>query len=119
AGLLVATSGRTGEVLWQNNNIPAAERLGFCTAATPLVTTETSELPSGDLDGDRIADLLVWKRSSGRVSQMAPLHAISGKSGRTLWNVAEFPMHGLAHVLAAETHDLNQDGQLEVLWLVA
>lgn len=118
-GTLVATSGLSGGELWQSRVVPSDGSLGFRSAGDRRLRGDLGPRSSGDLNGDGITDILLWKRAAGRLSEMGPLYAVSGRTGELLWNAREIEVHGLANVIAAEPDDLDGDGRLEVAWLVA
>lgn len=98
-----ANSGATGRQLWSSR--PEAFRPG------------SRVLPAGgDLNGDGVEDLLGWSDASSYGGATEKLYALSGKTGRLLWNASEITAHRVSSGLA-EAHDLDGDGRLEVLWL--
>ncbi|MEX2026689.1 MAG: VCBS repeat-containing protein, partial [Pirellulaceae bacterium] len=105
-GSLVVTSGRSGKSLWQ-----CKLESGYqCRGARPA---------GADLDSDGTEDLLAWTDTSGPRRRSYPFHAISGRSGRVLWNAGEIDAQMVGGVLTATAADLDRDGKAEVIWVVA
>jgi predicted Ser/Thr protein kinase len=105
-GWLVASSGRSGQSLWQIK-LDSGYR---ATGARPA---------GADLDGDGTEDLLAWTDTSGPRRLSFPFHAVSGKSGRVLWNAREIDAQMVQGVPTATAADLDRDGKPEVIWIVA
>jgi predicted Ser/Thr protein kinase len=105
-GTVVAASGRNGQPLWQVKLVSGYR----CVGARPAGV---------DLDGDGTEDLLAWTDTSGPRRLSYPFHAISGKSGRVLWNSPDISAQMVAGVPAAAAADLDRDGKPEVIWMVA
>jgi outer membrane protein assembly factor BamB len=104
-----AVSGRDGRALWHAR----IQGLSSPHQADRMVTAAP---PDGDLDGDDLADVLLF--TPGWPQGEAPLRAFSGKTGRRLWaasdlRVGERERIASAHVL--ECRDLDGDGKPEVL----
>ncbi len=98
-------SGRDGEVLWH------ASVNGMDTAANSVVIED-------DLDRDAVPDVLVYDDTSGSSSSgiaSYPLHAISGRTGETLWS-ADLPTYVTHGALLAESRDLDGDGRPEIVY---
>ena len=109
---LVATSGSSGKLLWRTeiNNDWREFQARSAAANTDAV---------GDLDGDGIGDLLCWTFISRYREKAQPFFAISGKTGRRLWTAQDIGVQIVHKVLTAESHDLDGDGQLEVLLIAS
>ena len=105
-GSVVSTSGRSGKSLWQVT-LDSGYR---CTGARAA---------GADLDGDGTEDLLAWTDTSGPRRRSYPFHAISGKSGRILWNARDLEAQMIQGVVTSTAADLNHDGKPEVVWTVA
>jgi len=69
----------------------------------------------GDLDGDGTADLLGCAAQTTRSGRFRPLHAISGRTGVTLWS-ADIEVTRIEDVLALDVRDLDRDGLPEVIF---
>jgi hypothetical protein len=80
----------------------------------------TPPLPAGDLDGDGVADILVFRPTTADNMDDSPLRAYSGKDGRRLW-VASDLGGTLKHdrwvcwCTFLECRDLDGDGRPEIL----
>jgi hypothetical protein len=70
-----AVAGADGRVLWQSDLV--------------AVQAQATPTPTGDLDGDGVADVLVVLPRDGRWP--GPLVALSGRGGRRLWTSRDFP----------------------------
>ncbi len=122
-GTLLVTSGATGRELWRSTAIRATSDLGVQAAGSPEGIPVTNAISAGasrlagDYDGDGIVDLLVWERAAGGRGTIAPLHAVSGRSGKRLWTASEVNVRMIAATLALESRDLDGDGREEVVWL--
>jgi outer membrane protein assembly factor BamB/predicted Ser/Thr protein kinase len=122
-GTLLATSGATGRELWRSTAIRATSDLGVQAAGSPAAEPKantgslTGGRLAGDYDADGIVDLLVWERAAGGRGTIAPLHAVSGRTGKRLWTASEVNVRMIAATLALESRDLDGDGREEVVWL--
>ncbi|HZL89320.1 MAG TPA: protein kinase [Pirellulaceae bacterium] len=105
-GTLIASSGRSGRVLWQSRLSQFPVEAGWQAAGA-------------DLDGDKTEDLLTWSPTAGHRRKELPLFAMSGRTGKVLWNSPQIDARFLSIVLAATTADLDADGKPEAVWMVA
>lgn len=119
-GTLIATDGRSGQEIWRSRPLPAVDILQVH-AATDDTLLSLDDSPSSDHDFDRDgnSDLLVTDRSSGGRGDIAPLHAISGKTGKRLWSISDVHAKQIGGTLNVTVRDLEGDGQPEVVWLAA
>lgn len=101
---MTAISGQTGRPLWTAQG--PSEHRGL-----------NLKIAGSDLNGDGIDDLLAWDHVSMYMRQNSPFSAISGKTGRVLWEAQEITAQQLESILSVEAHDLDGDGKPEVLWL--
>jgi hypothetical protein len=107
---MFAVSGRDGRALW-HARIPG---MSSPHQADRMVTAAP---PDGDLDGDDLADVLLF--TPGWPQGEAPLRALSGRTGRLLWaaddlQVRERERISFAHLL--ECRDLDGDGKPKVVF---
>jgi hypothetical protein len=132
-GSVAAVSGLDGRTLWRADNPPEPVGGGGSTWE-PIPSLDSSALdpnapPSADLDGDGADDLLLGVtqglgRFGTRPEDVAiPIRALSGRTGRTLWEVPPLRIHGLASndgaaPMFARFPDLDGDGAPEVLAVV-
>ncbi len=127
-----AISGRDGRVLWQREiqdgqRHPPWEQTMF-TGMHPLLPRERSERSSliagaagFDLDGDGVPDLLVTGKSNTNYMHhepFSPLLAVSGRTGQRLW-AADIAVEIWNGPQLLQCHDLDGDGQKEVLFVSA
>src|SRR5262249_39382436 len=109
---LFAVSGSDGRVLWHSQL-----DLGSYSLVHPMATAAP---PDGDLDGDGLADVVLFTQPLWTASdRQSPLRAFSGKTGRRLWEAQDLRVREgediqFAHLL--ECHDLDGDGRPEVLF---
>lgn len=101
-GYLEAVSGSDGHSLWQTQ--------------LPARSHGQKIVPLGaDLNGDNIPDLIAVPASNHVGSSVyTPFHAISGRDGRLLWT-ADIECNVASPNTWVQTHDLDQDGQMEVV----
>jgi outer membrane protein assembly factor BamB len=98
-----ASSGATGKQLW--------------TSPPSQFRSEARLHPAGaDLNGDEIEDLVGWSEATSYGGAYEKLFALSGKTGRLLWNASDVTAHRVTSGIV-EAHDLDGDGDREVLWL--
>ena len=124
-GTLRATNGATGKELWRCSELRATSEWGIQHAGfsgyTNTFTVPSSDAErrvEGDLNDDGYVDLLVYETHiSNRV--VSPLHAVSGKSGRRLWTLQDVLVRAIDGSVALQSVDLDHDGLLEIVWLVA
>jgi outer membrane protein assembly factor BamB len=101
-----ALSGRDGRPLWE--------------AATGGLMKTVAPLPDGDLDGDKVPDILVLEENTAG-SGTGSLHALSGRSGRRLWSSPVRPRWGEqvyfwnGRTAYVRCHRLTADGPPDVL----
>jgi hypothetical protein len=122
-----AISGRDGRPLWEAARVEPAP---FGTRGDGNRLQPPGR--PGDLDGDGVPDLLCFPEGSRRWSLGGdrtapipfPLQALSGRTGRRLWQAPDLDQLGTGissgydirpWILAAQGHDLDGDGRLEVL----
>jgi tRNA A-37 threonylcarbamoyl transferase component Bud32/outer membrane protein assembly factor BamB len=77
-------------------------------------------LPEGDLDSDRTADLLVFRKAGWDAPVTSPLRAYSGKDGRKLWTAAgiqgTLPEHNyVSECFCLQSRHLENNGQPKVV----
>jgi outer membrane protein assembly factor BamB/predicted Ser/Thr protein kinase len=122
-GTLLATSGASGRELWRSTAIRSSSDVGVQAAGSLPPGDDTrpngtvAQRLAGDFDGDGIVDLLVWERVAGGRGTIAPLHAVSGRSGKRIWTASEVNVRMIAATLALESRDLDGNGTEEVVWL--
>jgi hypothetical protein len=95
----VARSGRDGRVLWKSLLDPWDT--GYDQERGEDYWLKTFPLPSGDLDGDGTADVVV---SASRVAvgqtrraATVPIQLLSGRTGQRLWSAGPLPLDFEAH----------------------
>jgi tRNA A-37 threonylcarbamoyl transferase component Bud32/outer membrane protein assembly factor BamB len=117
-GQTQAISGRTGRVIWQRTINDAQKH-------TPWEQSMYTRLqplgPGGDLDGDGVPDLLATGRSNcifSREGTFPPLLAVSGKTGRRLWET-DLAVELWAGPQVLECRDLDRDGKPEIVFVSA
>jgi hypothetical protein len=112
--------------LWRRPGIwrPAAERPGSQSNDNPkLVPYIAPPLPHGDLDGDGIPDVLIFRpfRPAGADTERASLRACSGQSGRRLWQVEAADLglgrdDEITQLFGLECRDLEGKGRPAVVF---
>jgi outer membrane protein assembly factor BamB len=84
-------------------------------ADTAIAGVPASAAGLGDLDGDGTTDLLGYAGHTSRGGRFRPLHALSGRTGATLWS-ADIAVTRIGDVLALDVRDLDRDGMPEVIF---
>ena len=111
---------RTGAVLWRSQISENGREFQVRSAnSRPLGSADSNGVGNADLNGDGIDDLLGWTYVSHHRRQASPFFAVSGKTGKKLWEASEIAVQMLTGVCHVAAHDLDGDGQPEVLWLAA
>jgi outer membrane protein assembly factor BamB len=106
-GTFRAFSGKDAAVLW------TADVRNLLTSERRLQVAAQASI--GDLNGDGIADLIVYQDDGVTLAPVSVLHALSGRSGRRLWS-SEFKARLMPGVLRIASVDLDHDGVEEILW---
>lgn len=115
---LIATSGRTGKRLWTRELNKQLYENRFRSLVPSRRGHRSQSEVQADLDGDGSNDLLAWGHGAGG-KLVAPFHAISGKTGRVLWNSKSLKCQTMVTVLAAESHNLQGKQERDVLILAS
>ena len=94
-------SGRTGDRLWR--------------AALSANTAVLLASPAGDIDLDRLPDLLAFQEHTQTPNGALPLlSAVSSRTGRTLWT-SSAKTRGTGALLFSEAADLQNDGSPDLV----
>jgi serine/threonine protein kinase len=124
-GRIRCISGAEGRPLWAtqvtgirltNARLQAA---GRATGTLPAGKGAREKLRAGrDLDGDSCPDLLVYAQHSISNQLFRPLHALSGQTGKLLWE-ANFEAKAVRATPLVDSSDLDGDGTAEVIFVAA
>lgn len=111
-GPLTAYCGATGDVIWTRNDNYRRE-LFVHAAITRDLRHDVLSKPH-DLDGDSTPDLLLAAGESYFREELPVLLAVSGRTGRRLWQ-ADFFVQRFNRPLLLECRDLDGDSQVEIV----
>lgn len=77
-----------------------------------------NEVRLGDLNGDNRLDLIVAAQQPGQMQSIGPIMAVDIE-GNILWEVGEpnEEHEAIYHDIPIQVHDLNDDGNLEVIYI--
>jgi hypothetical protein len=116
---VTALSGRDGRILWQNEINDAGRHTSW--EKSRYERLQPLPGPLGDLDGDGIPDLLATGKTNcvyGTDQRFSPLLAVSGKTGKRLWE-ADIRVNSWFGPQLLECCDLEGKGEPAVLFVSA